>query len=1152
MNKEDLRSILSTEYDQQQWHTVLREVFGATNLRQTPKDIKNRLSGDDGKIAKAAFELGSFETADGRVVGLYQIDLTDLPQIWRNRVGLRNLLRNIYRNDVDAALVVFVQGDKWRLSLISEIKVLDADGNPIDQKTEPKRYTYLLGKGETVRTPVERLHDLQTFDRKLDTIIKAFSVEALNKDFFREYKIVFDDLVAEADTSIKDKETSRLFAQRLLNRLMFLYFIQKKGWMRFDGDTNYLRGIFDEAKRKKQNFYRDRLYYVFFYGLSNHAESKEIHNRAELEAIRGEVPYLNGGLFEPERDGLDEKGKVLLSNDIFEEILKLFERYNFTVDESTPFEVQVAVDPEMLGKVFEELVTGRHESGSYYTPRTVVSFMCREALKHALEGIDTPETIAELVDDNDGRTVQNPDRVLGRLRELKICDPACGSGAYLLGMLQELLHVREALFASTAIAKDAQYEWKREIIENSIYGVDIDRFATQIAALRLWLSLAIESEDPRPLPNLKYKIGCGDSLLAPLESDLQPDLHRRALIEQFRARKKEYTDADNHSDKAEAEAEIERLRVEIARTLHHLPEPPSDTKLLAARKGVDDWRSKVADAIKRSDKFNAEKHQKSLDSLLGQITQWEAEKTVDHYDTGDIFDWSVEFAEVFEDGGFDVVLANPPYLQLQAYGGKLAHLYENKGFETFARTGDIYSLFYERGVQLLKENGILSYITSNKWMRAKYGEKTRKFFAEKTKPLLIVDFGSVEVFTSATVDNNILILEKSRSDESKLFAARTEIGFDISQNIQNYIRENGYFLSTVNQNSWIIGEKDEFDIKGKVEGQGIPLEHDSWKIRINYGIKTGLNEAFIIGADTRRSIKEKAERNSDDRSLDLLKPLLRGKDIKAWFPEYSNLFLIATFPTLNLNIERYPAVRDYLLGIGKHRLEQSGNPGSRKKTGNRWFETQDQISYWRDFEKPKIVYPNMTKYLPFIYDEAGFYTNDKAFIITGESLKYLTCFFNSKLFKYCFSNNFPNLGEDRRELRKVFFEKIPVKQISADQEKVFNLLVEYITFLKGRVSKSRIIGEAHHEELVRSALFEQLSDALILEMYLAEEFEEHSVAIRSSIGELPEINGNNDDSFDLIDSVFARLDDFGHPLRTNLSGMKSIPAIQMIYNAVRN
>jgi len=541
---------------------------------------------------------------------------------------------------------------------------------------------------------------------------------------------------------------------------MFLYFIQKKGWMKFEGNENYLRSVFDRAIANRENFYRDRLYWIFFYGLSNQAESFEIQENSFLIERRGEVPYLNGGLFEMEKDGNDEKDKISLSNERFAELLKLFEAYNFTIDESTPFEVQVAVDPEMLGKVFEELVTGRHESGSYYTPRTVVSFMCREALKHALANCDTPESIAKLVDESDGKDITNPQEVLNRLRSIRACDPACGSGAYLLGMLQEMLHIREALFAATAIAKDAQYEWKREIIENSIYGVDMDRFATQIASLRLWLSLAIESDEPKPLPNLKYKIGCGDSLLAPIETIGQGDLHRRALIEQFRARKKEYIDADNHSEKSEAESEIERLRVEIARTLQHLPEPPKPAEILLAERDVQPLREKIDRLVRIGDKGQAEKFQKQLDVLLAHISRLKASTAIENYDTGDIFDWSVEFAEVFEDGGFDIVLANPPYVRQEEINKevkkKLLALYS----EAMTGKSDLFVAFYVRGLQLLKDGGTHVFVCSNSWLDVSYGGKLQGYLLNNSHVAAIYDSAIERQFASADINTIISFIHK--------------------------------------------------------------------------------------------------------------------------------------------------------------------------------------------------------------------------------------------------------------------------------------------------------------------------------------------------------------------------------------------------------
>lgn len=763
MNKEPLRSILSDKYDLDSWRQVLTEVFGATGLFQHPKPITLPAN----EIAEGSSELGSFETSDGRLVGLYQVDLKASVRIGQNRVGLRKLLRNIYKYDVDAALVVFVQNDKWRLSLISEIRVRNSETDEvIEQKTEPKRFTYLLGKGETVRTAVDRLDLFRESDSTLKSLLDAFSVEKLNKDFFLGYKAVFAAFEAEVGRSIQDAEIARLFTQSLLNRLMFLYFIQKKGWMKFEGNENYLRSVFDRANKSNENFYRDRLYWIFFYGLSNQAESFEIQENSFLIERRGEVPYLNGGLFEMEKDGNDEKGKVSISNERFAELLNLFEAYNFTVDESTPFDVQVAVDPEMLGKVFEELVTGRHESGSYYTPRTVVSFMCREALKQALADCDTPAAIAKLVDESDGKDIKDPEKILERLRSIRACDPACGSGAYLLGMLQELLHVREALFAAEKIAPDAQYNWKREIIENSIYGVDLDRFATQIASLRLWLSLAIESDEPKPLPNLKYKIGCGDSLLAPIETIGQGDLHRRALIEQFRARKKEYIDSDNHEEKSEAEKEIERLRVEIARTLQHLPEPPSDEKLKLAQNAVEPLRQKVNEAVKRGDKASAETNKRKLNALLADIAKMKADQTVVHYDTGRIFDWSVEFAEVFEDGGFDIVLANPPYVRQEEikpkeYKDKLVAIYS----EAMSGKSDLFVAFYARGLQLLRDGGTHVFVCSNSWLDVGYGGKLQGYLLNNSHIAAIYDSAIERQFASADINTIISFIHKQEPDD---------------------------------------------------------------------------------------------------------------------------------------------------------------------------------------------------------------------------------------------------------------------------------------------------------------------------------------------------------------------------------------------------
>ena len=301
---------------------------------------------------------------------------------------------------------------------------------------------------------------------------------------------------------------------------MFVYFLQRKGWLTFQGNKDYLNVLWQDyhAQPKHGDFYTTRLQPLFFSGLNN-PDSRDLTQG--LETLIGDVPFLNGGLFE--QTDLDWRKGIGVSDSAIEQVLRdLFDRFNFTVMESTPFDIEVAVDPEMLGKVFEELVTGRHDSGAYYTPRLVVSFMCREALKGYLEGQDTgaeADAIARFVDQRDpaGISLAAARRISQALSEVTVVDPACGSGAYMLGMMQELIELQNTLYNVGVDAKSL-YDLKLEIIQRNLYGVDLEDFVVNIAMLRLWLSLAIEYDDddnPPPLPNLDFKVLCGDSLLGP-------------------------------------------------------------------------------------------------------------------------------------------------------------------------------------------------------------------------------------------------------------------------------------------------------------------------------------------------------------------------------------------------------------------------------------------------------------------------------------------------------------------------------------------------------------------------------------------------------------------------------------------------------------
>ena len=368
--------------------------------------------------------------------------------------------------------------------------------------------------------------------------------------------------------------------------------------------------------------------------------------------------------------------------------------------------------------------------------------------------------------------------------------------------------------------------------------------------------------------------------------------------------------------------------------------------------------------------------------------------------------------------GFDIVIGNPPYVQLQKSGGRLAKLYEEQKFKTFARTGDIYSLFYEKAHQLLKQGGICNFITSNKWMRAGYGEATRKFFIENTNPLIIIDFAGVKVFETATVDVNILLYVKEKNTFNTLACIVKDKEL---KELSLYVRQHAQYTQFKNADSWVILSDIEQRIKAKIEAIGTPLK--DWDISINYGIKTGFNDAFIIDGEKRAELIAQ-----DPKSEEIIRPILRGRDIKRYGYEFADLYIITTFPSLKIDIESYPAVKQHLLSFGYDRLKQTGDKGARKKTNNKWFETQDSISYWEDFSKQKIVYSDISERLNFQIIENEIYFNNTIYFITSqtEDLTYLLKFLSSNLIDWYYKSLSVQLGEKAIRMFTIYVLNIPI------------------------------------------------------------------------------------------------------------------------------
>ena len=1034
-SNDQLRSLFQGKFDLQDWNKFVLDVVKPTAYRQTPEQLD--LNPDEG----TGYYLGQKKTDDNYEIGLFYLRLNS--SVKSRRVGLRQLVKPYVRYLVDAALVVFDDGNNWRLSFICDLQ-----GNA----TAPKRYTFVFGDANNwYNTAVSRFVELQSKGVSFANLKEAFSVEALTKEFYNElfdwYQwavspgsgIYFPNNTETSDDDFEDIDKKII---RLITRLMFVWFIKQKGLVPDnlfeEKDLRRVLVDFDPNSNEQGNYYNAILQNLFFATLNRAIEDEEgrrgfaklkgqkdvksLYRYAEMFTIGedevlqlfSEIPFLNGGLFEcldktRKNDGVETaynydgfsrndfiangryRHRAFIPNRFFfdekQGLLNILKRYNFTIEENTPNEQQVALDPELLGKVFENLLgaynpetkeTARNQSGSFYTPREIVSYMVDESLIAYLG--DTPLVRSMFKDDFEPDELHWSDYQLiaGKLKSVKILDPACGSGAFPMGLLNRIVDLLQKIETDKTT-----YELKLNIIENCIYGSDIQSIAAQITKLRFFISLICDCEKDaaKPnfgiptLPNLETKFVTANSLIG---------LKRKQKDDQF-----DLFEDDENNPVNVAKKELMKVRHE-----HFSAKTASAKRRL--REKDQQLREQLTELLSRDDVFAPEDAR--------QMALW---NPYDQNAVSPFFDSEWMFGVT---DGFDIVIGNPPYIQLQNDGGKLGKLYQPCGFKTFASTGDIYCLFYERGHQLLREGGDLCYITSNKWMRAGYGEKTRDFLAKETNPKLLIDFAGVKIFESATVDTNILLFSKSNNLHETVCAVTNKQNKDSVKNLSDFVKSNQSLCDFSSCDSWVILSPIEQSIKSKIESVGTPLK--DWDINIYRGVLTGCNEAFIISGEKREEILQNcATEDEKKRTAELIRPILRGRDIKRYGYEWAHLYLIATFPSRHYNIEDYPAVKEYLLSFGMERLEQTGRKYiidgqqvvARKKTNNQWFETQDSISYWDDFFKPKIVYSEIVREPQFYLDRTGeFYPEATVFIMTGEGIEYLYHAFHTNIITFIF------------------------------------------------------------------------------------------------------------------------------------------------------
>lgn len=853
--------------------SVLRDVFQASELRR----VKKTLEYLNNEYVEG-FELGRLKV-DNYEIGLYEFNVKGNHKLARNRVGLRNLVKHLIKFKVDAALVVYHDDTQWRLSFISDL---------LGQTTAPKRFTYLLGnEDEEYRTPIERLLSLSKEKISFDGLKNAFSVEVLSKEFYKELFTWYQWALSEEagvtfpnDTSTNcDDRYIDEHIIRLITRLLFVWFIKQKGLVLHNiFQVEYIASILKNFKpldATQDNYYRAILQNLFFATLnkeitgrefvidSSFQQNKEHYGiktlyryadefsipKEEIIKLFSTVPFLNGGLFEClDKEANKDSGKIIYSdgfsrrsssqsrahipnNLFFDEsrgIIPLLKRYNFTVEENTPDDIHVALDPELLGKVFENLLgdynqetkqSARKSSGSFYTPREIVHYMVDESLIAYLSrkfGNELEAQCRKLMSSEDitiDLTDEQKRNITLALKECKILDPACGSGAFPMGILTRILDLLGKINPESCT-----YDLKLHLIKNCIYGVDIQPIAVQISKLRFFISLIVDQAEAdfnkenfgiSPLPNLETKFVAANTLIAYQHSfsdrldlqdaDLQAKKHQlwdirnnknflaRTATEKAQFRKKDSMlckeigahlaetgtkpnrDTILQLEKRKAELEQARKQYQGEKWETTILEPRQKTFLGFEKEALSDElfkrdvhkenRDKIDLQLKKLNReIENEQKKASITGLEAEVEKIISWNPYDQNSSSSFFDKEWMFG--LEDG-FDIVIGNPPYIQLSADKGKLADMYKAQGFKTFERTGDIYSLFYEQGYNLLKDCGCLCFITSNKWMRAGYGASTRNFFVDYTNPILLIDFAGQKIFESATVDVNILLLEKS-------------------------------------------------------------------------------------------------------------------------------------------------------------------------------------------------------------------------------------------------------------------------------------------------------------------------------------------------------------------------------------------------------
>ena len=1051
---DSLRNLFQSSFNLAQWYSFLQHFFNATELKSTPERIIENTS-DDG------YYLGSIDTTDSYRIGLFQYNITK-GSVANKRVGLRNLVRSFINptwGEFDAALVVFNSGDHWRLSFICDIK---------GDATSPKRYTYVFGSDDLLyRTPIDRLNFLKKKGVSFENLKTAFSVEALSDEFFDKYRDKYAEFIqyitgkkivksggkweekvlGEPNEELMaafnhDEKKIRDYIKKMMGRITFLHFLQRKGWL--CGDLNYMQNLFENSAYKDD--YLDAVLEPLFFGILNTIpqEREAIFesngwDKSLLEEWK-DIPYLNGGLFE--RDKEDEPDSNFPA-EYFERLFEFFSEYNFTIDENDPNDAEVGVDPEMLGKIFENLLEDNKDKGAFYTPKEIVRYMCQESLIAYLES-DTKieqETLRKFVQVPEEYVTDIPAEEKNKLQialeEVKICDPAIGSGAFPMGLLNELLHCREALSGEHF----DRAEIKKSIIQNNIYGVDIEKGAVDIARLRFWLSIVVDEETPSPLPNLDYKIMQGNSLLESYKSE---DLST------FTEKKVNAGESYSLFD-----GNVEEKRNELKNKLRNYYACTEHKRKLELRK-------EIANNVKEQLKEQGI----SIDFTDIDITA-----------NSHFFLWHTWFYEVFEKGGFDIVIGNPPYVK--EYTNRKAFDGFREASPYYKGKMDLWYGFACHGIDLLKQDGALCFIAQNNWTTSAGAKIMRNKVISDSQILQLLDFNTYMVFENAEIQTMVMLFKRNRDIDDYEFDYRIITQCNEKEDMLALLtkrkRNTKYLLPIINRNtlkdnlltfseSNLIFDKitkDKTYLKDNEIAQGIVFPQDflnkqgANKLGNKYPIGIG-----IFGLDQ----SEKDSMILNEKELELIQPYFTTEQIHRYYTDNNNtqwmIYTDSSFKNAD-KMKDYPHIKEHLDKFVEILTSDNKPYGLHRCRKQIFFQGEKIISLRKCVGKPCFSYSNFDCYVTQTF-----------FSIKSSrwNMKFLTGILNSKLIAFWLKNKGKMQGCNY-QIDKEPLLGIPLPIIELARQQPIISLVECILIKKGQDMQIDILPE------------EREIDKLVYELY---------------------------------------------------------------------